>query len=142
MDVNICSIHNFRTGYTYFYYKRITYFLSLIGFIFPFKIQKDNHKLSDQQQAVNEGQNPFPIYTAINVKEKYSTMDFKGNTKFKVAIPRDLWLARYRSLDTFMKQAEKINCTLVISDWKPPPGPWMQMWHSILNPKTVWSWAF
>ncbi|CAI5763939.1 cytosolic phospholipase A2 epsilon-like [Podarcis lilfordi] len=37
---------------------------------------KDNHKLSDQQQAINEGQNPLPIYTAINVKEKYSTMDF------------------------------------------------------------------
>lgn len=43
------------------------------------KIQKDNHKLSDQQQAVNEGQNPLPIYTAINVKKKYSTLDFKGS---------------------------------------------------------------
>ncbi|XP_077178892.1 cytosolic phospholipase A2 epsilon-like isoform X1 [Paroedura picta] len=43
---------------------------------------KDNHKLSDQQQAVNDGQNPLPIYTAINVKEKYSTMDFKEWVEF------------------------------------------------------------
>ncbi|XP_060118341.1 cytosolic phospholipase A2 epsilon-like [Heteronotia binoei] len=43
---------------------------------------EDNHKLSDQQQAVNDGQNPLPIYIAINVKEKYSTMDFKEWVEF------------------------------------------------------------
>uniref|UniRef100_A0A670Y4M8 Phospholipase A2 n=1 Tax=Pseudonaja textilis TaxID=8673 RepID=A0A670Y4M8_PSETE len=36
-------------------------------------------KLSDQQQALNQGQNPFPIYTAINVKEEnIKTFDFRG----------------------------------------------------------------
>ncbi|XP_054825907.1 cytosolic phospholipase A2 epsilon-like [Eublepharis macularius] len=52
---------------------------------------KDKHKLSDQQQAVNEGQNPLPIYTAINVKEKYSTMDFNEwveFTPYEVGIPK------------------------------------------------------
>uniref|UniRef100_A0A674J9S9 PLA2c domain-containing protein n=1 Tax=Terrapene triunguis TaxID=2587831 RepID=A0A674J9S9_9SAUR len=39
---------------------------------------KDNHKLSDQRQAVDQGQNPLPIYVAINVKDNYSTLDFKG----------------------------------------------------------------
>ncbi|XP_070613711.1 cytosolic phospholipase A2 epsilon-like [Erythrolamprus reginae] len=53
---------------------------------------KDNHKLSDQQQAVNEGQNPFPVYTAINVKEKYSTMDFKEWIEFT---PYEVGILKY-----------------------------------------------
>ncbi|ETE63977.1 Cytosolic phospholipase A2 delta [Ophiophagus hannah] len=53
---------------------------------------KDSHKLSDQQQAVNEGQNPFPIYTAINVKEKYSTMDFKEWIEFT---PYEVGILKY-----------------------------------------------
>uniref|UniRef100_A0A452IHP1 Phospholipase A2 n=1 Tax=Gopherus agassizii TaxID=38772 RepID=A0A452IHP1_9SAUR len=43
---------------------------------------KDNHKLSDQQQAVDQGQNPLPIYVAINVKDNYSTLDFKEWLEF------------------------------------------------------------
>ncbi|KAL7992413.1 hypothetical protein Chor_016669, partial [Crotalus horridus] len=54
--------------------------------------EKDNHKLSDQQKAVNEGQNPFPIYTAINVKEKYSTMDFKEWLEFT---PYEVGILKY-----------------------------------------------
>ncbi|XP_063149473.1 cytosolic phospholipase A2 epsilon-like [Candoia aspera] len=53
---------------------------------------KNNHKLSDQQQAVNEGQNPFPIYTAINVKQKYSTMDFKEWMEFT---PYEVGILKY-----------------------------------------------
>ena len=41
--------------------------------------QKDNHRLSDQQRAIDRGQNPLPIYTAVNIKNNYSTVDFKGN---------------------------------------------------------------
>ncbi|XP_061467324.1 cytosolic phospholipase A2 epsilon-like isoform X2 [Rhineura floridana] len=54
--------------------------------------EKDNHKLSDQQQAVNEGQNPLPIYTAINVKEKYSTIDFKEWVEFT---PYEVGILKY-----------------------------------------------
>ncbi|XP_074854961.1 cytosolic phospholipase A2 epsilon-like [Carettochelys insculpta] len=43
---------------------------------------KDNHKLSDQRQTVDQGQNPLPIYVAINVKDNYSTMDFKEWLEF------------------------------------------------------------
>ncbi|XP_067318935.1 cytosolic phospholipase A2 epsilon-like [Anolis sagrei] len=53
---------------------------------------KDNHKLSDEQHAVNEGQNPLPIYTAINVKEKYSTMDFKEWMEFT---PYEVGILKY-----------------------------------------------
>lgn len=41
--------------------------------------QESTHKLSDQQLAVNQGQNPLPIYLSLNVKDDFSTLDFKGN---------------------------------------------------------------
>uniref|UniRef100_A0A8D0G721 Phospholipase A2 n=1 Tax=Sphenodon punctatus TaxID=8508 RepID=A0A8D0G721_SPHPU len=40
-------------------------------------------KLSDQQQAVSQGQNPLPLYLALNVKENHiSTFDFKEWCEF------------------------------------------------------------
>ncbi|XP_044291664.1 cytosolic phospholipase A2 beta-like [Varanus komodoensis] len=43
----------------------------------------DNCKLSEQRQAVNQGQNPLPIYTAMNVKDKsISTTDFREWVEF------------------------------------------------------------
>ncbi|XP_033030300.1 cytosolic phospholipase A2 epsilon-like [Lacerta agilis] len=53
---------------------------------------EDNHKLSEQQQAINEGQNPLPIYTAINVKEKYSTLDFNEWIEFT---PYEVGILKY-----------------------------------------------
>uniref|UniRef100_A0A8D0HBB1 Phospholipase A2 n=1 Tax=Sphenodon punctatus TaxID=8508 RepID=A0A8D0HBB1_SPHPU len=44
--------------------------------------EKVNHKLSDQREALNEGQNPLPIYTALNVKDQYSTLDFREWMEF------------------------------------------------------------
>lgn len=41
--------------------------------------QESTHKLSDQQLAVNQGQNPLPVYLSLNVKDDFSTLDFKGN---------------------------------------------------------------
>ncbi|XP_077178886.1 cytosolic phospholipase A2 epsilon-like isoform X2 [Paroedura picta] len=49
------------------------------------------HKISSQQQAVNRGQNPLPIYLALNVKESYSTLDFKEwveFTPYEVGFPK------------------------------------------------------
>uniref|UniRef100_A0A8C3RYT8 PLA2c domain-containing protein n=1 Tax=Chelydra serpentina TaxID=8475 RepID=A0A8C3RYT8_CHESE len=53
---------------------------------------KDNHKLSDQRQAVDQGQNPLPIYLAINVKDNYSTLDFKEWLEFT---PYEVGLMKY-----------------------------------------------
>ncbi|XP_066474174.1 cytosolic phospholipase A2 delta-like [Tiliqua scincoides] len=40
-------------------------------------------KLSDQQKAVSQGQNPLPLYLALNVKENHaSTLDFKEWCEF------------------------------------------------------------
>ncbi|XP_054825904.1 cytosolic phospholipase A2 beta-like [Eublepharis macularius] len=42
-----------------------------------------NSKLTEQRIALNEGQNPLPIYTAINVKDKnISTFDFREWIEF------------------------------------------------------------
>uniref|UniRef100_A0A8C8E8E7 Phospholipase A2 n=1 Tax=Otus sunia TaxID=257818 RepID=A0A8C8E8E7_9STRI len=39
-------------------------------------------KLSDQRRAVNWGQNPLPIYLALNVKDKVATKDFREWVEF------------------------------------------------------------
>lgn len=44
-----------------------------------FSKQEDTQKLTDQQQALNHGQNPLPIYLSLNVKDKISDQDFRGN---------------------------------------------------------------
>uniref|UniRef100_A0A8C5TWX2 Phospholipase A2 n=1 Tax=Malurus cyaneus samueli TaxID=2593467 RepID=A0A8C5TWX2_9PASS len=41
-----------------------------------------HHRLSDQRQAVNQGQNPLPIYLALNVKDKVTTKDFREWVEF------------------------------------------------------------
>ncbi|NWR70382.1 PA24E phospholipase, partial [Centropus unirufus] len=44
--------------------------------------QECSHKLSDQQLAVNQGQNPLPVYLSLNVKDDFSTLDFKEWVEF------------------------------------------------------------
>ncbi|KFQ17888.1 Cytosolic phospholipase A2 epsilon, partial [Merops nubicus] len=44
--------------------------------------QASTHKLSDQRLAVNQGQNPLPIYLSLNVKDEFSTLDFKEWVEF------------------------------------------------------------
>ncbi|NXL58550.1 PA24E phospholipase, partial [Chordeiles acutipennis] len=44
--------------------------------------QEGTHKLSDQRLAVNQGQNPLPIYLSLNVKDDFSTLDFKEWVEF------------------------------------------------------------
>ncbi|OWK62666.1 Cytosolic phospholipase A2 epsilon [Lonchura striata] len=44
--------------------------------------QKNNHKLSDEQEALSQGQNPLPIYMILNIKEDYSLSEFKEWVEF------------------------------------------------------------
>ncbi|GAB0190415.1 cytosolic phospholipase A2 epsilon-like [Grus japonensis] len=44
--------------------------------------EKCHHRLSDQRRAVNQGQNPLPIYLALNVKDKVATKDFREWVEF------------------------------------------------------------
>uniref|UniRef100_A0A493TAB3 Phospholipase A2 n=1 Tax=Anas platyrhynchos platyrhynchos TaxID=8840 RepID=A0A493TAB3_ANAPP len=43
---------------------------------------KNNHKLSDERQALNQGQNPLPIYMILNIKDDYSLSEFKEWVEF------------------------------------------------------------
>ncbi|NXH40763.1 PA24E phospholipase, partial [Dicaeum eximium] len=54
--------------------------------------QESSHKLSDQQLAVNQGQNPLPIYLSLNVKDDFSTLDFKEWVEFT---PYEVGLLKY-----------------------------------------------
>ncbi|NXU36394.1 PA24E phospholipase, partial [Drymodes brunneopygia] len=56
-----------------------------------FSKQEDCHKLTDQQQALNQGQNPLPIYLSLNVKDKISDQDFREwveFTPYEVGFPK------------------------------------------------------
>ncbi|XP_061854106.1 cytosolic phospholipase A2 epsilon-like [Colius striatus] len=44
--------------------------------------QESTQKLSDQQVALKQGQNPLPIYLSLNVKDDFSTLDFKEWVEF------------------------------------------------------------
>ncbi|XP_061467300.1 cytosolic phospholipase A2 zeta-like [Rhineura floridana] len=53
-------------------------FTDLWGLIVEYFLQQkeDQSKLSDQQEAVKRGQNPYPIYAAVNVRPNVSGDDF------------------------------------------------------------------
>uniref|UniRef100_A0A7M4FLV3 Phospholipase A2 n=1 Tax=Crocodylus porosus TaxID=8502 RepID=A0A7M4FLV3_CROPO len=65
-----------------------TTFTDLWGLLIEsmFRSEENPHKLSDQRQAINQGQNPLPVYVALNVKDNFSTLDFKGNSPFRVIL--------------------------------------------------------
>uniref|UniRef100_A0A8C9GLX8 PLA2c domain-containing protein n=1 Tax=Piliocolobus tephrosceles TaxID=591936 RepID=A0A8C9GLX8_9PRIM len=57
-----------------------------------FLYQEENPaKLSDQQEAVRQGQNPYPIYTSVNVRTNMSGEDFAEwceFTPYEVSFPK------------------------------------------------------
>uniref|UniRef100_A0A803SSR1 Phospholipase A2 n=1 Tax=Anolis carolinensis TaxID=28377 RepID=A0A803SSR1_ANOCA len=61
-----------------------TTFIDLWGLIIEYLLNdgKNNHRLSEEREALVDGQNPMPIYVTINIKEKYSTHDFKEWLEF------------------------------------------------------------
>ncbi|NWX81931.1 PA24E phospholipase, partial [Nothoprocta pentlandii] len=61
-----------------------TSFIDLWGLMIEAMLNdgKCHHRLSDQRRAVNQGQNPLPIYLALNVKDKVTTKDFREWVEF------------------------------------------------------------
>lgn len=47
-----------------------------VAFLLP--AQENPAKLSDQQEAVSQGQNPYPIYASVNVRTNISGEEFAG----------------------------------------------------------------
>ncbi|NXD22643.1 PA24E phospholipase, partial [Spelaeornis formosus] len=98
-----CKINSFSLEYLKYYKKQLcqrkregrkTSFIDFWGLVLESFLHdgKDNHRLSDQQRAIDHGQNPLPIYTAINVKNNYSTLDFKEWVEFT---PYEVGLQKY-----------------------------------------------
>uniref|UniRef100_A0A8C3KKI1 Phospholipase A2 n=1 Tax=Calidris pygmaea TaxID=425635 RepID=A0A8C3KKI1_9CHAR len=58
-----------------------TSFIDLWGLMIE-SMLNDGVILSDQRRAVNQGQNPLPIYLALNVKDKVTTKDFREWVEF------------------------------------------------------------
>ncbi|NXW94185.1 PA24E phospholipase, partial [Alopecoenas beccarii] len=63
-------------------YQISTHTRCLLVLLFLVNSQKNNHKLSDERQALNQGQNPLPIYMILNMKEDYSLSEFKEWVEF------------------------------------------------------------
>lgn len=55
-------------------------FTDLWGLIIEYFLNQEENpaKLSDQQETVSQGQNPYPIYASINVHKNISGDDFAG----------------------------------------------------------------
>uniref|UniRef100_A0A8C4UH15 Phospholipase A2 n=1 Tax=Falco tinnunculus TaxID=100819 RepID=A0A8C4UH15_FALTI len=98
-----CKINSLSLEYLKYYKKQLcqrkeegrkTSFIDLWGLVLESLLHdgKDNHRLSDQQRAIDRGQNPLPIYTAVNVKNNYSTRDFKEWVEFT---PYEVGLQKY-----------------------------------------------
>uniref|UniRef100_U3IKN4 Phospholipase A2 n=1 Tax=Anas platyrhynchos platyrhynchos TaxID=8840 RepID=U3IKN4_ANAPP len=98
-----CKINSLSLEYLKYYKKQLcqrkregrkTSFIDLWGLVLESLLHdgKDNHRLSDQQRAIDRGQNPLPIYTAVNVKNNYSTLDFKEWVEFT---PYEVGLQKY-----------------------------------------------
>ncbi|NWW43976.1 PA24E phospholipase, partial [Pedionomus torquatus] len=71
-----------------------TSFIDLWGLVIESMLhdKKDEHRLSDQRQAVDNGQNPLPIYVAINLKSGYSAQAFREWLEFT---PYEVSLLKY-----------------------------------------------
>ncbi|NXU58315.1 PA24E phospholipase, partial [Turnix velox] len=71
-----------------------TSFIDLWGLVIESMLhdKKDEHRLSDQRKAVDNGQNPLPIYVAINLKSSYSAQAFREWLEFT---PYEVGLLKY-----------------------------------------------
>ncbi|NXG28134.1 PA24E phospholipase, partial [Dromaius novaehollandiae] len=69
-------------------------FTDLWGLIIEtmFHDKENSHKLTDQQQALNHGKNPLPIYLSLNVKDKISDQDFREWVEFT---PYEVGILKY-----------------------------------------------
>ncbi|XP_060139006.1 cytosolic phospholipase A2 epsilon [Zootoca vivipara] len=89
-QVTKSKLNSFSMDKLKYYYKELkqrseegynTSFIDLWGLVIESMLhdEKDNSTISGQRMAVNEGQNPLPIYLTVNLKDQYSAQDYKGN---------------------------------------------------------------
>ncbi|NWV31315.1 PA24E phospholipase, partial [Grantiella picta] len=117
-----------------------TSFIDLWGLVIESMLhdKKNEHRLSDQRQAVDNGQNPLPIYVAINLKSNYSAQAFREWLEFT---PYEVGFLKYGASiraehfgsEFFMgKMVKKLSETRI---------SYMQgMWSSIFSIDAMYVW--
>ncbi|XP_074091264.1 cytosolic phospholipase A2 beta-like isoform X1 [Macrotis lagotis] len=101
-----------------------------------------NYKLSDQQEALEHGQNPLPIYCALNTKEKnLSTFEFGewvefspyevGIPKYGAFVPSELFGSQFFMGRLMKRLPESRICFL--------EGIWSNLYAANLQDSLYWS---
>ncbi|XP_004380788.1 cytosolic phospholipase A2 beta [Trichechus manatus latirostris] len=101
-----------------------------------------DHKLSDQREALSHGQNPLPIYCALNTKEQHlSTFEFGewcefspyevGFPKYGAFIPSELFGSKFFMGRLMKRLPESRICFL--------EGLWTNLYAANLQDSLYWS---
>ncbi|XP_015264098.1 PREDICTED: cytosolic phospholipase A2 epsilon-like [Gekko japonicus] len=136
-QVTKCKIKCFSMDHLKYYYNELkqrrqeghdSSFIDLWGLVIESMLydEKTEHKLSHQQVAVNEGQNPLPIYLAISLKDNYSAQDFKewleftpyevGYLKYGAYIPSEHFGSTF-FMGRLMKKLPEIRICFMLGMW-------------------------
>ncbi|XP_049637641.1 cytosolic phospholipase A2 epsilon [Suncus etruscus] len=88
--------------------------------------ESEDCKLSDQRAALNQGQNPLPIYLTINVKDDVSNQDFRewceftpyevGMQKYGAYIPSELFGSEFY-MGRLMRKIPESNICYMLGLW-------------------------
>ncbi|XP_077178883.1 cytosolic phospholipase A2 epsilon-like isoform X2 [Paroedura picta] len=126
-------------------------FIDLWGLVIEAMLyeEKTDHKLSHQQTAVNEGQNPLPIYLAISLKDNYSAQDFKewleftpyevGNLKYGAYIRSEHFGSSF-FMGHLMKKFPEIRICFMLGMWSSIFSlDFMYFWNLSSNAEDFWN---
>ncbi|XP_068424162.1 cytosolic phospholipase A2 zeta-like [Clinocottus analis] len=112
--------------------------------------KKVTSTLSEQQRAVNEGQNPLPIYTAVNMKDM--AKGFQSEPEWCEFTPYEVGIQKYgafvRTEDfgsrffhgNFVKKLPEVRLPYLIGIWSSAISVSMsQLWTFATGCKPIWS---
>ncbi|XP_060118343.1 cytosolic phospholipase A2 epsilon-like [Heteronotia binoei] len=159
-QVTKCKINCFSMDHLKYYYSELkqrrqeghdSSFIDLWGLVIESMLydEKSDHKLSHQQVAVNEGQNPLPIYLAISLKDNYSAQDFKewlefspyevGNLKYGACIQSEHFGSSF-FMGRLMKKLPEIRICFMLGMWSSIFSlDFMYFWNLSIDSEDFWN---
>ncbi|XP_056292174.1 cytosolic phospholipase A2 zeta [Pseudoliparis swirei] len=126
--------------------------IDMLGLVFEQLVfgKKVTSTLSDQQRAVNEGQNPLPIYTAVNMKDM--AKGFQSEAEWCEFTPYEVGIYKYGAfvqteafgsqffLGHFVKKLPEVRLPYLIGIWSSAISVSMtQVWTFATGFKPSWS---
>uniref|UniRef100_A0A8C6V4X8 PLA2c domain-containing protein n=1 Tax=Naja naja TaxID=35670 RepID=A0A8C6V4X8_NAJNA len=121
-------------------------FIDLWGLMIEAMLNDANndHKLSEQRRAVNKGQNPLPIYLALNVKDNLTTKDFRewleftpyevGFPKYGAFVPAENFGSEFYMGHIMKKLPESRICFISVFSKN-----LLDAWHAADNSEDFWN---